>query len=250
MLKRTIRKVDDLFFGRALQRHRYKKWLAKELNEMERDLGYKFIVYYSKDTHNLLSKLCDKYGSDKGEIQTSGHPFPWRAQTYTDLYSLLFSNRRESVKKVFECGLGTNNPNAVSSMGPEGKPGASLRVWREFFPNAVIYGADIDRSILFEEDRIRTFYLDQLDPDTIRSFWEKIDVRDFDFMVDDGLHTFEAGSCLFEHSKHYLANRGVYVIEDVAPRDLLRYKKFFDGKEFVVDYDNKLFSIKKFLVPQ
>ena len=30
-------------------------------------------------------------------------------------------------------------------MSEDGKPGASLRVWKEYFSNAEIYGADIDK---------------------------------------------------------------------------------------------------------
>ena len=37
-----------------------------------------------------------------------------------------------------------------------GSPGASLRVWKDFFSNAKIYGSDIDKDILFNEDRIFT----------------------------------------------------------------------------------------------
>lgn len=36
------------------------------------------------------------------------------------------------------------------------RPGASLRVWRDFFPNAVIYGWDIDPSaMVYDEERIK-----------------------------------------------------------------------------------------------
>ena len=38
-----------------------------------------------------------------------------------------------------------------------------------------IYGADIDKDILFTEDRIKTFYVDQLSADSIKKMWEKID---------------------------------------------------------------------------
>ena len=44
-------------------------------------------------------------------------------------------------------------------------PGASLRAWRDFFPNATILGADLDREVLFEEERITTGYMDQTDGD-------------------------------------------------------------------------------------
>ena len=231
MLKKVIRKFD-----KALQRYRYREKLAEQLEELESGLDYKFVVYHKQNPHDLVSNLCDKYGSDKGEVKASGHPYLWPSHTYADFYSRLFSHCRQSVKRVFECGLGTNNPNLVSSMGADGKPGASLRMWRDFFPNATIYGADIDRDILFEEDRIQTFHIDQLDPKAITDYWKRVGVRDFDLMVDDGLHTFEAGSCLFEYSVPYLDKDGIYIIEDVYMNDLLRYKTFFSGREFVVDY--------------
>jgi len=117
-------------------------------------------------------------------------------------------------------------------------PGASLRVWRDYFPNAIVVGADIDRDTLFEEERIRTFYIDQTDPKAIAEFWETVGLGDFDFIVDDGLHTFEAGRVLFEESISRLAKDGIYVIEDVRPVDLLRYQNYFPEKEYLVDYVN------------
>lgn len=236
VIRRAIRKIDEVFLSKAIQRHRYEKKLAVQLNELESGLDYKFIVYHKKNERDLVSQLCDKYGSDKGGVKSSAHACPRPTHTYADFYSRLFSHCRQSVEKVFECGLGTNNPDLVSSMGHDGKPGASLRVWRDYFPNATVYGADIDRDVLFEEERIRTFYVDQLDPTAIAALWRQVGVGDFDLMVDDGLHTFEAGSCLFEHSISRLAKDGVYIIEDVGPSNLLRYKAFFSNKDYAVDY--------------
>ena len=56
-------------------------------------------------------------------------------------------------------------------MGLSGRPWACVRGWRDLSPNALVYGADIDRNILFEEDRIKTFYCDQLDENAIRALW-------------------------------------------------------------------------------
>jgi len=202
---------------------------------LESSLDYRFVVHHAKST-NPLAELCDKYGSDKGAVRDSGHPYPWPAHTYADLYYRLFSHCRTGVRKIFECGLGTNNPELASSMGVSGKPGASLRVWRDYFPNARIYGADIDRDILFEEDRIKTYYIDQLDPQAIADFWNQVGERGFDFMLDDGLHTFEAGVCLFRHSIEFLSPSGIYVIEDVSSADLLKFKDFFAASDYNVDY--------------
>src|SRR5262249_49920031 len=152
-------------------------------------------------------------------------------QSFADLYARLFDHCRLDVKKVFECGLGTNNPNLASSMGINGKPGASLRVWRDYFPNSVVIGADIDREILFKEERIRTYYVDQTDPKAIDQLWNNVGLDDFDFIVDDGLHTFEAGICFFENSVSKLSCSGIYSIEDVTMWDLIKFKDYFNNKE-------------------
>jgi hypothetical protein len=60
----------------------------------------------------------------------------------------------------------------------------------------------------------------------------------FDLMIDDGLHEFDAGSCLFTHSIHKLAPKGIYVIEDVKATDLAGYRQFFHGRPYRVDYVN------------
>lgn len=230
--------------------------IEKFLGVLRTGLDFRFYVHHQKNNSDTLSGLCDKYGSDKGELVGSGHPYPWPSHTYADFYSRTFSHCRPSVTKVFECGLGTNNPGLASSMDVNGKPGASLRVWRDYFPNALIYGADVDREILFEEERIKTHFIDQLDPETIEAFWEWVDDADFDFMVDDGLHTFEAGNCLFTHSIDLLSETGIYVIEDVIQKDLLLYKDFFAETDYIVDYvtmfrpnsglgDNSLVVIRK-----
>lgn len=189
--------------------------------------GHSFTCFYEKNEASELAALCDIYGSDKREIALSGHPYPWTSHTYTDFYESLFDHCREHVRRVFECGIGTNNPKIASNMGATGRPGASLRVWKEYFPNAEIYGADIDRDILVREDRITTFHVDQTLPVAIRAMWEEIGVADFDIIIDDGLHTFEAGQCLFEHSFSRLRKGGIYVIEDVAPQAMVRFRAYF-----------------------
>lgn len=228
----------------------------EHLAHIEHDTSYKTIIHYNKNYRDELARLCDVYGSDKGELVSDGHPYDWKSHNYTDYYSRLFAHHRKHVTKVFECGLGTNNPTLLSSMGVNGKPGASLRVWRDYFPNAMVYGADIDVDILFQEDRIKTFYIDQLNPDAIRKFWETVNENDFDFMVDDGLHTFEAGSTLFTHSIDRLSESGIYIIEDVTCSDLEKYKDFFKKAPYIVEFvvlhrpdtmlfDNNLVVIRK-----
>jgi hypothetical protein len=183
----------------------------------------------------ILNKLCDKYGSDKGSMNSTEfeHPYNWKPHNYTRVYSELFYPLKEKQIALLEVGIGTNNPNLPSSMGEEGKPGASLRVWKDYFKNAQIYGADIDKDILFEEDRIKTGFIDQLNKDTVDSFFDNFKITP-DIIIDDGLHTFEAAVSLFESSFKYLANGGIYVIEDISyVESITKYLKN-SGYEFKI----------------
>jgi len=146
-----------------------------------------------------------KCGSDKA-----------RAHKYTAVYSTLFKSRYDERLRVFELGLGTNHPDAPSNMGVFGVPGASLRGWRELFPHALVYGADIDRRILFQEDRIKTFYCDQLDPSSVRELWSQPDLQGgADIIIEDGLHTLEANVSFLERSLDHLRPGGIYITEDI-----------------------------------
>lgn len=236
MRKEITRWLDSTFLNGAYRNHRVQAKRRKQFDQVALPLGYQITSFYSKDHSQVLASLCDRYGSDKGSLLNENRPYRWAAHTYSDFYTNLFFHCRFGVKAVFECGLGTNNPAAPSSMGTAGKTGASLRMWRDYFPNAVIYGADIDRDILFEEDRIRTYYMDQTSPEAITAFWNSVEKNNFDLMVDDGLHTFDAGSTLFINSIDKLSPTGVYVIEDVTVRDLLRYKEFFLEHDYLVSF--------------
>ena len=147
-----------------------------------------------------------KHGSDKG-----------RAHNYTAVYSALFQGRWNQPLRVLELGLGSNNPDVPSNMGVFGVPGASHRGWRELFPNAAVYGADVDRRILFREDRIKTFYCDQSDRSSIRELWSQPDLQGgADIIIEDGLHTFEANVSFLEESLDHLCPGGIYVTEDIT----------------------------------
>ena len=95
----------------------------------------------------------------------------------------------------------------------KGNPGASLRAFRDFCPNAEIYGADFDSRILFQENGIQTFYVDQTETDSLEEISKKIG-NNFDLMIDDGLHSPNANL----HSLKFLPLLkvgGYAVIEDV-----------------------------------
>jgi hypothetical protein len=172
---------------------------------------------------NELCHLMTKHGSDKGN--------GWH--NYTIVYHELFKNIKYNKLNIFEFGIGTTNVSFPSSMGPTGKPGASLRGWREYFPNSIIYGADIDKEIIFEEDRIHTFFVDQLNSSVIKDMWEKIP-EDFEIIVDDGFHDFHANINSLENSFYKLKENGIYIIEDVHQSKISLYENYF--KDTIYNY--------------
>ena len=99
-----------------------------------------------------------------------------------------------------------------------------MRGFKEFFPKGEIYGADFDKTILFQEDRIHTFYVDQTDPESIKNLWNEID-GEFDIMIDDALHVFEANKTFFLNSVHKLSKNGIYIIEDITDEELPKWVK-------------------------
>ena len=184
----------------------------------------------------LLCEIMGRNQSDKGkkDIINSWH-------NYTTFYYSIFKDIREKQLRVFELGLGTNNVNIPSNMGESGRPGASLYGWSEFFPNSHIFGADIDNNILFNTNKINTFFCDQTNPEIIRKMWnEPLLNKNFDIIIEDGLHTFNANVCFFENSIHKLKSKGFFIIEDILHSE----KHLFDNKinEWKLKYNGMLFN--------
>ena len=91
------------------------------------------------------------------------------------------------------------------------------------FPNANIYAADIDKTILFNDDRIKTYYCDERNINSIKSLWDSIPVK-FDIIIDDAIHEFNDNIRFFENSIHKLNGGGYYIIEDIHHYDLLNFR--------------------------
>jgi hypothetical protein len=172
-----------------------------------------------------MCRVMASQGSDKALFR----------HNYTTIYSALLKDRQNETLRIFELGLGSANPDMPFNMAFLGYPGASLRAWKKIFPSGVIYGADIDRSILFQEDRIKTFYCDQLDPASIRDLWMQPELQDgMDIIIDDAYHTFDANVSFLENSLDRLRPGGLYIVEDIE-------LKCFDGwfKKIELSYSRR-----------
>ena len=158
---------------------------------------------YSDDAAEL-AVLLSRYGSDKST-----------AHDYHIVYASLLGSRRNEPLRLLEVGLGTYNRDMLSHMGRSGKPGASLRAFRDFLPNAQVFGADIDKRILFNEDRIRTHYVDQTKPDSFDELYAHLSDDMFDLMIDDGLHAPNANIATMLFALKILRPSGFFIVEDI-----------------------------------
>lgn len=150
-----------------------------------------------------LKALFDKYGTDKGR---SG---------YHEVYERLFSESRKTILAVLEIGVGTLHPRAHSSMVGYGashyRPGASLRVWAEYFPNAHITGLDTQNDCLINEPRIVTHLANSTRRQEVD---DALAENMFDLIVDDGDHEPSSQIATLQNCWRRVKPGGYYVIED------------------------------------
>lgn len=150
-----------------------------------------------------LKELFDTYQTDKG------------IHGYQRLYEKLLPNP-DSVDAILEVGIGTLDPAAISTTAgwfPETYlPGASLRAWRDYCPNAVVYGLDpAPDCMIVGEERIETRMCDSTD----RAQIDLCVDRELDLIVDDGDHWHESQMTTLANLWPHLKVGGHYVIEDV-----------------------------------
>jgi len=155
-----------------------------------------------------LAELFNQHGSDKSR----------KKHNYHELYGYILRDP-DSISAVLEIGLGTNNTDVVSNVSKRGRPGASLRAFRDFLPRATIFGADFDSRILFTEERIKTFFVDQTDQATLEALAEDIP-GEMDLIIDDGLHAPDANLATLIFGLRKIKPGGWVVVEDIIPAAL------------------------------
>ncbi len=214
-----------------------KKYLR--INSIDSKQGHNLYLSDYNIPQNKLNTLCKKYGCDKGIFEGFNDYFSWFPHNYTDIYDSIFYDKRNDVKKVFELGIGTNKV-FNEKFKRVSIPGASLRIWRDYFKYADIYGGDIDSKTLFQEKRIKTFLVDQTNQKSIQKMWKQIKNKNFDIIIDDGLHNFNAATTFFENSINKLSKYGFYFIEDIFHKEIDIYLDYFSNKNYRINF----FSIK------
>lgn len=141
-----------------------------------------------------LSELSLRNGSDK-----------WGLHYYTPHYERHFSPLRDRPLTIVELGIG--------GYGDPSAGGASLRMWKRYFPRAVIYGVDIFDKAPLREPRIHTIQGDISDPAFLQSLGEEI--GPIDIVIDDGSHYCPDVISAFHSMFGLVRPGGLYVVEDL-----------------------------------
>jgi hypothetical protein len=153
-----------------------------------------------------LDAIAGALGTDKSTrtwLPPAADGYPSRAphgHGYTIFYEHHFCHLRNQPIRLLEIGV---------------LDGRSLATWEQYFPEAKIYGLDIDPSCQrFEDARTKIFVGSQADPDFLRAVRE--DVPDgFDIIIDDGSHYVRHVKASFAGLFGHLRPSGIYVIEDL-----------------------------------
>ena len=138
---------------------------------------------------NPLEILGEKYQPSK------------RWHDYLKHYWRHFSEMRYAVKTFLEIGV---------------SDGVGLKMWEEFFPNAQIYGIDINpASMAVDGGRIHVKIGDQGDVNFLSSVMNWIG-KELDIVIDDGSHIRAHQILGFEQIFPAVRDGGIYVLEDLA----------------------------------
>ena len=185
-----------------------------------------------------LKELIDEFGSDKN---LSG---------YTPIYTEIFEPIRNKNLNLLEIGIGTIIVGAQSSMSntkiQNYKSGASLRVWKSYFPNALIYGGDIQEDTQFTEERIQTFLFDSTNKEQCDTTLKNME---FDIIIDDGWHAWEAQKNTITNLFSRVKVGGYYIIEDIengGANPLFNYE--FENLKQIVNNNNIQANLAKNLI--
>ena len=160
-----------------------------------------------KITTTKNTELCEiayKYGTDK---------CPAVKHSYTPFYYQLLKDKRQSVKKVLELGIGRLG-TMRGRYNQHYRIGASLYMWRDFFSSALVYGADIKPEVMFKDERIETFLCDAGKKEDLIKLIKKTGT-DIDLFIDDGSHLKEHQILTCLTCMPLFKNDVIYIIEDV-----------------------------------
>jgi SAM-dependent methyltransferase len=158
------------------------------------DTAYYSIFNIIKPESDEIIDMVDHYMTDKHHE----HNF------FNLIYSDLFKELKNDVKKFVEIGV---------------YDGESIRLWRDYFLNAEIYGLDItpenadNRLGSIKRDRLNLLKMDQSNLEDISLFCSQH--NDIDVILDDGSHRMFDQQITLSKMFRSLKPGGIFIIEDL-----------------------------------
>lgn len=141
-----------------------------------------------------LAEIYQRYIAPEG-----GHGDKGTAHTYIPVYEKILEPYREN-GSILEIGIHS---------------GLSLKMWREYFNNGMVAGADIviNQPVieLLNNENYKIFHCDA----TKAEFLTQLNGLTFDVIIDDGSHDFQDQLDSFNLLKNSVNKNGVYIIEDI-----------------------------------
>lgn len=156
-----------------------------------------------------LNNLGLKYETDKSSN--------WH--NYLKYYDLIFNPIKDNKIKLLEIGIWG---------------GASLLMWKDYFPNGEITGMDIEEKQYLKQDRINIYKGDQSNKEDLWALNRKYGF--FDIIIDDGSHYGHHQKISFETLFPLLNSGGYYVIEDC----LCSYNNTWNSDVKIMEYVKEL----------
>jgi hypothetical protein len=129
---------------------------------------------------------------------------------FIDVYEPYFNNMSES-KHILEIGV---------------YYGGSLKYLSDKFKDGNIYGIDIEDKTQYDEERIKTYIVNQEDRNALNKFLEETNVE-FDIIIDDGGHTMKQQQVSFGTLFKRLKKGGIYILEDLHTSRLDNFGTIF-----------------------
>lgn len=179
----------------------------------------------------MLQEIASKYRTDK-----------FTCHSYIDAYSDLLTGREDSINNVLEIGI---------------QFGYSLEVWDELFPNAKIYGVDIENQL--PSDFNVTDKMDIIIGNAYTESFIKNNfmLKQFDLIIDDGSHVFEDMAFVAKYYSSLLSSNGILIIEDISsieyaenllnfiPLNARRFAYIIDNSKITGRWDDILLVINR-----
>ena len=169
---------------------------------------FSFHIDYKNTPKSDLCELGRKYDTDKSVFRYNGsnsrHCHP-----YTLFYKSLFGQNREAALNIAEIGI---------------LEGSSLRMWKEYFPNASICGFDVDNNFLLSfrnSEEGKSIPVSFMDVKCATSITTGLSAASswpggmFDIIIEDTTHQIDDQIRVIQHAHSFLKPGGILIVEDI-----------------------------------